>query len=152
VNPGPSGFPAPILLLWLRFGLVGFGYGQGFIDVVMGAVDVVEDASLEAASIGIVFFMSYVLMGLAQQVAGLVQVAAPGEVSVDRFVFVDVLAVVDGSLLDFVDGLVDFLDGLMLFDVNGAAVGTMLEMGASVPQIRKSVEVSGMLALSVNVA
>jgi hypothetical protein len=91
-------------------------------------------------------------MGLTQQVAGLMQVAGPGEVRVDRFVFVDVLAVVDGSLLDFVDGLVDFFDGLMLFDVNGAAVGTMLEMGAGVPQIRKSVEVCGMLALGVNVA
>jgi hypothetical protein len=131
---------------------VRFGYGQGFIDVVMGAIDVVQDAGLEAAGFGIVFFMSYVLMGLAQEVAGLMQMAAPGEMSVDRFVFVDVLAVVDGSLLDFVDGLVDFLDGLMLFDVNGAAVGTMLEMGASVPQVGESVEICGMLALGVNVA
>jgi hypothetical protein len=139
-------------LFGLRFGLVGFGYGQSFIDVVMGAVDVFQDASLKAAGRGIVFFMGHVLMGLAQQVAGLVQVAAPGQVSVDRFVFVDVLTVVDGSLFDFVDGFVDFFDGLMLFDVNGAAVGTMLEMSAGVPQIRKSVEVSGMLALGVNVA
>jgi hypothetical protein len=139
-------------LFGLRFGLVGFGYGQSLIDVVMGAVDVFQDASLKAAGRGIVFFMGYVLVGLAQQVAGLVQVAAPGQVSVDWFVFIDVLAVVDGSLLDFVDGLVDFVDGLMLLDVNGAAVGTMLEMGTSVPQIRKSVQVSGMLALGVNVA
>jgi hypothetical protein len=131
---------------------VGFGYGQGFIDVMMGAVDVVEDASLEAAGIGIVFFMGYVLMGFAQEVAGLVQMAAPREMSVDRFVFVDILAVVDGSLLDFVDGLVNFLDGLMLFDVDGTAVGTMLEMSASVPQIGKSVEIGGMLALSVSVS
>jgi hypothetical protein len=131
---------------------VGFGYGQGFVDVVMGAVDVVQDAGLEAAGFGIVFFMGYVLMGLADQVAGLVQMTAPGEMRVDRFVFVDVLTVVDGSLFDFVDGLVDFFDGLMLFDVNRAAVGTMLEMGARVPQVGESVEICGMLALGVNVA
>jgi hypothetical protein len=136
----------------LRFGLVGFGYGQGFIDVVMGAVDVVQDASLEAAGRGIIFFVSYVLMGLAQEVAGLMEMAAPGQVSVDRFVLVDVLAVVDGGFLDFVDGFVDFLDGLMLFGVNGAAIGTVGEMSTGVPQIGKSVKIRGMLALSVNVA
>ncbi len=134
------------------FGLVGFGDGQGFIDVVMGAVDVVEDAGLQATGGGIIFLVGYVLMSFAEQVAGLVQMAAPGEVRVDRFVLIDVLAVVDGGFLDFVDGFVDFLDGLMFFGVNGAAIGAIGEMSAGVPQIGKGVEIGGMLALSVNIA
>ena len=119
---------------------MGFGNGQGFVDVVMRTIDVLENASLEAAGFGIVFFLRYVVMGLVQEVAGLVQVSAPGQVRVDRFMLVDVFAIVDRGFLDFIDGVVDFFDGLTLFNVNRAAVRTMLEMGPRVPQIGESVE------------
>jgi hypothetical protein len=130
---------------------VGFGNGQGFVDVVMRTIDVLENASLEAAGFGIVFFLRYVVMGLVQEVAGLVQVSAPGQVRVDRFMLVDVFAIVDRGFLDFIDGVVDFFDGLTLFDVNRAAVGTMLEMGPRVPQIGESVDVRRMTTLRVDI-
>jgi hypothetical protein len=131
--------------------LVGFGDGQGFVDVVMRTIDVLENASLEAAGFGIVFFLRYIVMGLVQEVAGLVQVSAPGQVRVDRFVLVDVFAIVDRGFLDFIDGVIDFFDGLTLFDVNRAAVGTMLEMGPRVPQIGESVDVRRMTTLRVDI-
>jgi hypothetical protein len=130
---------------------VGFGNGQGFVDVVMRTIDVLENASLEAAGFGIVFFLRYIVMGLVQEVAGLVQVSAPGQVRVDRFMLVDVFAIVDRGFLDFIDGVVDFFDGLTLFDVNRAAVGTMLEMGPRVPQIGESVDVRRMTTLRVDI-
>jgi hypothetical protein len=130
---------------------VGFGDGQGFVDVVVGTVDVLEYASLETAGFGIVFLLGYVMMGLVQEVAGLVQVSAPGQVRVDRFMLVDVFAVVDGSFLDFVDGMVDFFNGLTLFDVNRRAVGSMLEMGPGVAQIGEGVEIRRMMTLRVDI-
>ena len=145
-----SVWPAQGLLFFCRC-LVGFGNGQGFVDVVMRTIDVLENASLEAAGFGIVFFLRYVVMGLVQEVAGLVQVSAPGQVRVDRFMLVDVFAVVDRGFLDFIDGLVDFFDGLTLFDVNRAAVRTMLEMGPRVPQIGESVDVRRMTTLRVDI-
>src|SRR5271165_5614730 len=57
---------------------------------------------------------------------------------------VEILAVVDGSLLDFVDGLIDFVNGLLLLFTQFAAIGT-LQMGASVAKIRQSVKISRML-------
>src|SRR5271168_3469395 len=51
---------------------------------------------------------------------------------------VEILAVVDGSLLDFVDGL-------LLLVAQFAAIRT-LQMGPSVTQIRESVKICGMLS------
>jgi len=114
---------------------VGFGNGQGFVDVVMRTIDVLENASLEAAGFGIVFFLRYVVMGLVQEVAGLVQVSAPGQVRVDRFMLVDVFAIVDRGFLDFIDGVINLLDGVLFFDVDGGAIGAMLQVGPGVAQI-----------------
>jgi hypothetical protein len=128
-----------------------FGDGQGFIHVVMRAADVLEHTFLQAPSGGIVFFLLHIMMSAVQEIAGLVQVAAPGQVSVNGFVLVEVFAVVDGSFLDFVDGVVDFFDGGLFFGVEGSTVGTMLQMAPSVAQVAEGMDVSRMLALRVNV-
>ena len=52
-----------------------FGDGQGFVDVMMGTVDVLEYASLQAAGGRVVFFLGCVVMGLVQEIASLMQVA-----------------------------------------------------------------------------
>src|SRR5271169_274004 len=58
---------------------------------------------------------------------------------------VEILAVVDGSLLDFVDGLIDFVNSMLLLFTQFAAIRA-LQMGACVTEIRQSVKVSGMLS------
>jgi len=90
-------------------------------------------------------------MGLVQEVSSLMQVPTPGQVRVHRFVLVDILTVIDGSFLDFVDGVVDFFDRVLLFDVDGAAVRTVLEMGPSFPQIGERMDVRRMMALRVDI-
>jgi hypothetical protein len=130
---------------------VRFGDGQGFINMMVRPVDVLEHAGLEAAGFGIVFFLSDIVMGLIEEVTGLVQVTAPRQVSIDRFVLLDILAVVDGRFLNFIDGVVDFFDGLTLFGVNRAAVGAMLEMGPGVAQVGESVDVRRMTTLRVDI-
>ena len=131
--------------------LVRFGDGQGFINVTVRPVDVLQHASLEAAGFGIVFFLGDIVMGLIEEVTGLVQVTAPGQVSVDRFVLLDIFAVVDGRFLNFIDGVVDFFDGLTLFGVNRSAVGAMLQMGPGVAQVGESVDVRRMTTLRVDI-
>lgn len=128
-----------------------FGDGQGFINVMVRPVDVLEHASLEAAGFGIVFFLGDIVMGLIEEVTGLVQVTAPGQVRIDRFVLLDIFAVVDGRFLNSIDGVVDFFDGLTLFGVNRSAIGAMLEMGPGVAQVGESVEVRRMTTLRVDI-
>src|SRR5271154_7447975 len=105
-------------------------------------------ASLQAPGFGIVFFLGHVAMSLVQKIAGLMQVSGPGDIGVNVNVIVDIFVVVDGSFLDFIDGVIDFLDGGLFFGVKSAVVGAFLQMGTSVSQVRKSMQVSGMLALS----
>jgi hypothetical protein len=129
---------------------VGFGDGQGFVDVVMRAVDVLEHTFLQAPRSGVVFLLLYIMVRAVQEIAGLVQMAAPGQVSVNGFVLVEVLAVVDGSFLDFTDGVVDFVNCGLFFGVESSAVGPMLEVGPSIAQVAEGVDVSRMLALRTN--
>jgi len=143
---GAGNVPAPFL-----FRLVGFGDGQGFVDVMMSAVDVLEHASLKAAGCRVVFLFGDIMMGLGQEVAGLMQVAAPGQMGIDWFVLVDIFAVVDGCFLDFVDGVINFFNGVLFFDVDGGAVGTMLQVRPGVAQIGQSMDVGRMAVLSVGV-
>jgi hypothetical protein len=62
---------------------------------------------------------------------------------------VQVLAVVNGSMLDFGDGLVDLGDSMFFFTVHVTGVSLMLEMGASMAQIGEGVQVSRMSSRTV---
>jgi hypothetical protein len=84
---------------------------NGLFDVMMGPVDVFEGAPLQALRERVVLLLSNVPMGLVDQLEGAVKAAGPIHSGIDRRMMVEVLAVVDGSLLDFVDGLVDFVNG-----------------------------------------
>src|SRR5277367_2176923 len=58
---------------------------------------------------------------------------------------VDILAVVDGSFLDFVDGFIDFVYGLLFLITQFPTIRT-LQMGACVTEIRQSMKISRMLS------
>jgi hypothetical protein len=118
---------------------------DGFFDVVVRFVDVHKGALLEPLREGIVFFLRDIVVGFVDELESPVETAAPVETSVNRRMIVDVLAVVDGGFLDFVDGLIDLVNGMLLLVTQFAAIGT-LEMGASVTEIRQSVKIRGMLS------
>jgi hypothetical protein len=74
-----------------------------------------------------------------------VEAAAPVEASVNRGMIVQILAVIDGGLFDFVDGFIDFVNGFLFLFTQFAAIGA-LQMGARVAEIRQSVQIRGMLS------
>ena len=113
--------------------------------MVVRLVDVFKSALLEALREGIVFFLGDIVVGFVHEFERTVETAAPVETSINRRMIVDILAVVDGSLLDFVDGLIDFVNGLLLLVAQFTAIRT-LQMGASVTEIRQSVKISRMLS------
>jgi len=84
---------------------------NGLFDVMMGPVDVFEGAPLQALREPVVLLFSYVVMGLVDQLEGAAKAAVPIHMGIDRRMIVEVLAVVDGSPLDFVDGFIDFVNG-----------------------------------------
>src|SRR5580700_7988113 len=57
---------------------------------------------------------------------------------------VQILAVVDGGFLNFVDGFIDFVNGLLFLFTQFASIGA-LQMGACVAEIRQSVKIRRML-------
>jgi hypothetical protein len=118
---------------------------NGFLDVLVGLVDVLEGVLLEALRRGIVFFLSYVVVGLVDEFQRPVEAAAPVEASVNRGMIVQILAVIDGGLFDFVDGFIDFVNSFLLLFTQFAAIGA-LKMGACVAEIRQSVKIRGMLS------
>src|ERR1700722_5535085 len=108
----------------------------------MGAVDVFQSTRLEAIGEAVVFFARYVAVGLVEQFDGAVQAAGPIEMRVNGHVIIDVLAVIDRSVLDLKDGGIDFLDGFAFLLAAFATVGTF-EVGARIAQIGQSMQVSG---------
>jgi hypothetical protein len=66
------------------------------------------------------------------------QTSAPGHVRVDGDVFIGIFVIVDGRLLDYVDGVVDFVNGMPSLGAKSATIGT-LEMRASVAKVGKGV-------------
>jgi hypothetical protein len=112
--------------------------------VFVRLVDMFESALLEALGEGVVFLLGDIVVSLIDEFECTVETTAPIEARVNGWMIVQVLAVVDGSLLDFVDGFIDFVNGFLFLLTQFAAIGT-LEMGASVTQIGQSVKIRGML-------
>lgn len=118
---------------------------NGLFDVLVRLVDVLKSALLKALGEGIVFFLGDIVVGFVDEFEGTVETAAPVEASVNRRMIVQVLAVVDGGLLDFVDGFIDFVNGFLFLVTQFAAIGT-LEMGARVTEVRQSVKICRMVS------
>jgi hypothetical protein len=107
---------------------------DGFFDVAMGLVDVLQSALLQTLGEAIIFFAGDVVVGPVQQFDGAVQAAGPIEVGIDWRVFVDVFSIVDGGFLDCGDGVIDFVDGL-LFLLAQLSTIVAIKVSPSVTQI-----------------
>src|SRR5579862_681513 len=101
---------------------------------MMRFVDVLQSALLETLSKGVVLFLSDVIVGLVQELQSPGETAAPIHLRIDGRMIVQILAIVDGGLLVFVDGIVDFMKSFFLLLFQFAAIGT-LQMSACVPKI-----------------
>jgi hypothetical protein len=117
---------------------------NGFFDVVMGFVDVHDGSRLKALGEPVVLFLGDVAMGFVDQLESAMKATGPIHVGIDRRMIVDVLAVVDGSFLNLVDGFIDFADGQGLVLAECAAV-RVLEMRSGVTQVLQGVEIGRMI-------
>jgi hypothetical protein len=114
------------------------------IDDAVSFVDVVERAIAQASSPGIVFFARDVVVRFVEKFKRLVIAAAMSEVRINRHMVMNILAVIDGGVLDFGDGSVDLIDGMLLFVVAAIGVSEMLEVSAGVAQIAERMQVRRM--------
>jgi hypothetical protein len=128
-------------LLELHFGLHNL---DGFLDMMMSLVDVLHGTLLEALSEAVIFFAGDVVVGFVNQLNGAMETAGPIHLGIHGGMVVEILAVVDGCLLDFADSLVDFVNGLLFLLPELAMVGA-LEMGAGMTEIGQGVKISRML-------
>ena len=86
---------------------------NGFFNVTVRLINVTQSALLQSLGGGIVFFTRYVIVSLIDEVQRLVQTPAPIQVCVHGSMVVQILAVIDRGLLDFIDRVVDFVDGVL---------------------------------------
>jgi len=111
----------------------------------MRFVDVLESAYLETLRESVVFFLRNVVVSLVDELESPVETAAPIETRVNGSMIVQVLAIVDGGLLDFVDGFIDVVNGFLFLITEFAAIGA-LEMGARVTEIGQGVKIRWMVS------
>jgi len=78
-------------------------------------VNVTQRALLQALRKPVVLFLCNILMRLVQKLQRAVQPPGPIHVGINGRVIVQVLSVVDRSLLDLFDGLIDFMNGIFFF-------------------------------------
>jgi hypothetical protein len=114
---------------------------DGFFDVAVGLVDVLECALLETLGEGVVFFPRDIVVSLVEQFNCAVQAAGPVHAGIDGHVIVDVFPVIDGGFLDLRDGVVDFVNGFLFLLAQFSVIGA-LQMSAGFTQIRQRMEIS----------
>ena len=88
---------------------------DGFLYMMVGLVNVAHRPLLQALRKLVVLFSRYILMRLVQKLQRSVQPPGPVQVGINRRMIVQILPVIDCSLLDFPDGCVDFMDGVFFF-------------------------------------
>jgi hypothetical protein len=123
--------------------------GDGFVHVMMGAINVPNHSVAQATRFGIIFFLLDIVMSLVQKFARIMQTSGPGLMRINGRVLFDVLAVVDCGALDFINGVVNFFYGRTLFSMQSATVGP-LQMLARIAQIGKRAQIGWMLALGMD--
>ena len=118
---------------------------NGLFDVLMSLVNVFEGALLQSLREGVVFFLGNIAVCLVDQFQRAVKPAGPIHAGVNRRMIVQVLAVVDAGLFDFVDRFIDFMDGFLLLFLQLPAVRA-LQVRSGVTQVGQGVKVSRMLS------
>jgi len=108
-------------------------------------VDMIVGAGLQTLGKLIVFVMAYVLPGFIQIIESLFQPTTMITAFIDGRMILEILAIIDGRLLDLADRGIDLSDGIHL--VNGLlpVAGTMLEHPVGSPQIGKRMKIIRML-------
>jgi hypothetical protein len=108
-----------------------------FVDVMKGAVP-------KPTHGWIIFFAGDVIVSFIQQFHRAVKAAGAIHACIDRRMIVQVLAVVNRSPLNFVDGFINLVDGVFFFFVHVMGGSQVFQMSARVPQVSERVQISRM--------
>jgi hypothetical protein len=114
------------------------------IDDVVRFVDVAEGAIAQTTYRGIIFFAGDIVVRLVEQLQGAVIAASAVYVRIDRRMVIQILAIVNRSVLDLSDGFVDLFDGVIFFSIHAAGPCSTLQMSARVAQVGEGVQVGRM--------
>ena len=122
-----------------------------FLHVMVRLVDVTQRALLQALRKLVVFFPRDILMRPVQKFQCAVKPSRPIRPCVHRRVIVQVFSIIDGCLLDLLNGIIDFMDGIFFFVAQVAPIGP-LQVSPRLTQIAQRVQVCGMPALGKRIA
>src|SRR5277367_4097526 len=114
------------------------------IDDVLGLVDMMQSAIPKSARRGLIFFPGNVVMSSREQLHRAVVAARPVHAHIDRRMVVQVLAIIDRSSLNLVDGFVDLFNGVLFFPLHVMRWSQVFQVCAGVPQVSERMQVSWM--------
>jgi hypothetical protein len=114
------------------------------IDDAVRFVDVPDGAIAQTTHRRVIFFTGDIVVRFVQQFQRAMIAAGAFHVRIDRRVIVQILAVINGSPLDFVDGFVNLFDGVLFFFVHVMGGSQVLQVSARVPQVGKRMQVCRM--------
>jgi hypothetical protein len=116
---------------------------QVFDDAVR-CVNVLEGAMLQSMGKLVVFFFRDVVMRTVKQFERSVIAASVSEVIIDRRMVVQILAIVNRSSLDLIDGFVDLGNGVIFFSIHPMGPCLAFQVSARVAQVGEGVQVCRM--------
>jgi len=116
---------------------------QVFDDAVR-CVNVLEGAMLQSMGKLVIFSFRDVVMRTVKEFERPVITASVAEVVIDRRMVIQILAVVNRSSLDLINGFVDLGNGVIFFPIHPAGPCLALEMCTRVAQIGQGVQVCRM--------
>jgi len=114
------------------------------IDDAVRFVDVVKSAIAQTTYCRIIFFVCDIVVRFVEQLQRAVIAAGPVHVRIDRRMIVQVLAIVNSSILDLSNGFVDLVNGMLLFFVHVMSRSQVLQVSARMTQIGECVQVCRM--------
>jgi len=114
------------------------------IDNAVGLVDVMDGAIAQPAYGGIILFARNVIVSFVEQFLGAVKAARAVHVRIDGRMVVQVLAIINRSVLDFLDSFVNLVNGVFFFLIHVMRGREIFKMSTGVAKIGKGVQVCGM--------
>ncbi|MGA7927150.1 MAG: hypothetical protein WCA20_14295 [Candidatus Sulfotelmatobacter sp.] len=114
------------------------------IDEAVRFVDVMEGAIPQTAHRRVIFLASDIIVSFIEQLKRAVIAAGAIHLSIDRRMVVQILAIVNRSLLNLANGFVDLVDGALFFFVHVMGRSQVLQVGTRVPQVAKGMQVRRM--------
>ena len=114
------------------------------IDDVVRFVDVMEGAIPQTPDGRVIFLASDIIVSFIQQLKRAMIAAGAVHMSIDRRMVVQILAIVNRSLLNLANGFVDLVHGVLLFFVHVMGRSQVLQVSARMPQVAKCMQVRRM--------